>query len=65
MNPSSTQTRPRRRATYIAPQDLDKENPFAPSTADATPAVPETPAENLDTNDRWLREHIPPHFGTL
>ena len=28
-------------------------------------SAPETPAENLDTNDRWLRENIPPHFGKL
>lgn len=55
----------RRRATYVAPQDSDKENPFASEGTDKVVASPESPEEVDDSNDQRLSENVPPHFGKL
>ena len=54
-----------KRATYIAPQDEGKENPFADEAGGAIAGDPEAPEEVDESNDRRLRDNVPPHFGKL
>ena len=54
-----------KRATYIAPQDEGKDNPFAVEAGGAVASDPETPDEVDESNDRRLRDNVPPHFGKL
>lgn len=54
-----------RRATYIAPQDEGKANPFAVEAGETAPVPPETPEEVDESNDRRLQANVPPHFGKL
>lgn len=54
-----------RRVTFIAPQDKNNPDPFAPTASIPQEAPPEEPREFDVSNDARTVENIPPHFGKL
>lgn len=63
--PVQSSVRRHRRVTFIAPQDREKIDPFAPVAPNANEPSPETPDEAETSNDKRIIENLPPHFGRL
>lgn len=53
------------RAVYIAPQDRDKDDPFAAVSMEEEKPPPEARGEIDTSNDKRTQGNIPPHFGQI